>query len=541
MIILFFSKKMSFRYHPEWTSEGDTGYVHYRAFDRVEIDNGQSIENLSRAMDGDEVYYLNGSITGVKTRAKRVIVGILQVTQLKKYGKNKRGHPIYKMTPLSWKFPAMYVASSHRDISENLVVLVEFLSWTPFEKYPTGALTRILGRVSEAPVEDLAVLYKNELYRKPIVLNLDPPPVEVQSPVEDRVEFGLECNITSIDPLGSEDLDDAFHITGEKVYVHIADVDHYIKPHSPADLLIAPRVTTIYGPTVSHMLAPDLAENTFSLKPGQRKAVLTVEFLYTTEQGLVPLKVYPAYIWSKRALTYEAAQDLLDSATDAGLETISRYTGEQDTHKIIEHLMIKCNAYIGDLIKARGGLYRVCQTGSSAKYIFAAGLTEVRHEVLNLANYTHFTSPIRRYADVLVARCLKGYPYEPNELQHYAEHINTFNEKTRRYYRDLDVLKLYRAVQAKGGIWETEGVVTTVRDTRVTVHLPALAIDYSYPLFDQRLKDNLAVQQTETAFSIDNEVWIPFNQTVPVVLRSDPAALKLYKKVILNIKLISAF
>ena len=526
---------MSFRYHPEWTQEGDTGYVRYRAFDRVEIDNGIPIVDVSRAMDGDEVYYLNDRITGIKTRAKRVIVGILQVTQLKKYGKNKRGHTIYKMTPLSWKFPAMYVASSHRDLVENLLVLVEFLSWSSFEKYPTGALTRILGRVSEAPMEDLAVLYKNELYRKPIVLDLDPPVDEA------RVEFGFECNITSIDPVGSEDLDDAFHITGDKVYVHIADVDHYIKPHSSADMLIAPRVTTIYGPTVSHMLDPDLAENRFSLKPGSRKAVLTVEFRYTTEEGLVPVKVYPAYIWSIRALTYETAQEWLNADTDLSLETISRYTGERDTHKIIEHLMVKTNAYIGDLIKERGGLYRVCQTGSRAKYVFAAGQTLVHHEALNLANYTHFTSPIRRYADVLVARCLKGYHYEPSELQVYAENINAFNEKTRRYYRDLDVLKLYRAVQAKGGLWETEGLVTAVHDTRVTVHLPGLNIDYSYPLFDQRLKDNLAVQQTETAFSIDNVVWLPFNQSVPVVLRSDPAALKLYKKVILNIKLISAF
>ena len=525
---------MSFRYHPEWTDKGDTGIVHYRAFDRAEIDNGIEIpiSDLSRAMDGDEVYFEDGRITGVKKRLARVIVGILQVTELKKYGKNKRGNPIYKMTPLSWKFPTMYVASSHRDLRENLLVLVDFLSWSPFEKYPTGSLNRILGRVSEAPVEDLALLYKNELYRKPVHLDLDPPPED------NRVEFGLECNITSIDPIGSEDLDDAFHITENRVYVHIADVDHYIKPHSAADGAIAPRVTTIYGPTISHMLAPSLAENVLSLKPGHRKAVMTIELVHM-EHGLVPEKVYPAYIWPKRALTYEVAQEWLNATTDLTLETISRYTGEKDTHKIIEHLMVKCNAYIGDLLKARhgGGLYRVCQTDEPAKYVFANSLTvgPVRHAALNLDNYTHFTSPIRRYADVLVARCLKGYHYEPEELMTFASQINAFNEKTRRYYRDLDILKLYRTVQEKGGLWETEGVITAVRDTRVTVHLTALNMDYSYPLFDDRLKFNLAVQQTATMFSIGNDIWVPFGRPVKVVLRSDPSALKLYKKVILKV------
>jgi exoribonuclease R len=528
---------MSFRYHPEWTQEGDTGYVHYLAFDRIEIiDNDIPINNMSRAMDGDEVYYQNGEITGVKTRSKRVIVGILQVTELKKYGKNKRGHPIYKMTPLSWKFPTMYVASSHRDLRENLLVLVDFLSWSPFEKYPTGSLNRILGGVSDEQVEDLALLYKNSLFRKPIDLK---DLVLERPPEEERVEFGLECNITSIDPIGSEDLDDAFHITENMVYVHIADVDHYIKASSAADTLIAPRVTTIYGPTISHMLDSRLAENVLSLKPGQRKAVMTIELLYTPEQGLVPHKVYPAYIWPKRALTYEVAQELLDAAKDLHLETVSRYTNEKDTHKIIEYLMVKCNAYVGDLLKEHGksGLYRVCQTDEPAKYVFANSLTPgpVRHAALNLDNYTHFTSPIRRYADVLVARCLKGHNYESARLQAFAIEINSFNEKTRRYYRDLDILKLYRTVQEKGGLWETEGTIRTIRDTRVTVYLPELNMDYSYPLFDDRLKFNLAVQQTDTMFSIGDDIWLPFDRPIRVLLRSDPSALKLYKKVILKL------
>lgn len=523
---------MSFRYHPDHTDEGSTGYARVRAFNRMEIGNtGQVLINLSRAMDGDEVYYQAECVTGIKTRAKRMIVGILQMTQLKKYGKNKRGVPIYKMTPLSWKFPPMYVASTHRDLSENLLVLVEFHSWTAFEKYPTGALSRILGRVSETPVEEVSLLYKNELFRKPLVLP-DLEPVE-----EERVEYGINCNITSIDPLGSEDLDDAFHLSGDKIYVHIADVDHYIKPHSPADVLIAPRVTTIYGPTVHHMLAPDLAEHRLSLKPGSRKAVMTIELQYRTDLGLVPQKVFPAYIWSNRALTYEVAQDLLWKG-DKDLEAIQKYTGESDTHKIVEHLMVKCNAYIGQLIKDRGGILRVCSSGKAAQYVVANGDDRQRHEALNLENYTHFTSPIRRYADILVARTLKGFSYAKEELERLAAGINHFNEKTRRYYRDLDILRLYRAVQAKGGLWETEGMVTALsEEARVTVHLLELKLDYTYPLFDDRL--SFSIIQTGDRFTIGNDVWIPFNEPVSLVLRSDPAALKLNKRVVLSLKLIS--
>jgi exoribonuclease R len=45
-----------------------------------------------------------------------------------------------------------------------------------------------------------------------------------------------------------------------------------------------------------------------------------------------------------------------------------------------------------------------------AAYVCANGAeicSEYRHYALNFAEYTHFTSPIRRYADVLVHRLLQ--------------------------------------------------------------------------------------------------------------------------------------
>lgn len=70
----------------------------------------------------------------------------------------------------------------------------------------------------------------------------------------------------------------------------------------------------------------------------------------------------------------------------------------------------------------------ILRTQSQAKY---AG-KNIGHFGLNLKAYTHFTSPIRRYADLIVHRALikvcklgdGGWLYEPEELIDIAEHIS---------------------------------------------------------------------------------------------------------------------
>ena len=99
-----------------------------------------------------------------------------------------------------------------------------------------------------------------------------PPPAERA----DRRDIEL----SSIDPAGSRDLDQAFHLeargSGFRIHYAIADVGGWIPPGGPIDLESRSRGTTIYCPDVRIPLHPtSLSEDAASLLPDvDRPAVL---------------------------------------------------------------------------------------------------------------------------------------------------------------------------------------------------------------------------------------------------------------------------
>lgn len=230
----------------------------------------------------------------------------------------------------------------------------------------------------------------------------------------------------TIDGEDAKDLDDAIDIKKLEngnylLYVHIADVSHYIKDKSELDQEAFKRGNSVYlVDRVIPMYPPQLSNGICSLNPDQDRFAFTAEMEINHQGKVVKGKLYPSVICSKVRTSYNETQSILNGEevgedrpdwlrnqlflmkelTDI-LQTMRRRRGalefefpeikvdldnsgnptniypEPDLYSnhIIESFMIAANEYVGDLAQKHKIpiIYRVHELPDSEKLnVFAA-------------------------------------------------------------------------------------------------------------------------------------------------------------------------
>lgn len=253
-----------------------------------------------------------------------------------------------------------------------------------------------------------------------------------------------------------------------KVFVAIADVSRYILPGSILDNVAKKRSTTLYFPHKSIPMIPDvLSVGLCSLNEGVERAVMICEsdVLQNGEVGNV--KFYPAVIVSKAKLQYAEVNlfiiekgyelinlgevdksfitenisfeypenikevlNLLVLSSDSlrGLRNplkskkspeIWPVVGENGkanslrilnemtpSNKLVEEFMCLVNKEAAKLISNSEGTYALFRNHSldnNAEY----SVESLGHYAFSNQDYMHFTSPLRRYPDLLAHRAMK--------------------------------------------------------------------------------------------------------------------------------------
>jgi ribonuclease R len=311
----------------------------------------------------------------------------------------------------------------------------------------------------------------------------------------------------TIDGETAKDFDDAISIEkdpgGYRLWVHIADVSHYVAWDSFLDIEARQRGTSVYFPgRVIPMLPKELSNHLCSLVPKSDRLTFTVEMEFDNQGKLKKKDFYPSVINSNERMTYTAVKKILVDNDPAErkkygylirifelmgelsdlLRLKSSKRGSLDfdlpepevlldiqgrpeaiikaerslSHMIIEAFMIAANEAVASYLETLGvpAVYRIHEKPDSAKIeglkkIFKAlgvkvhktgpntfhkifrevkgsaeeslinilllrSLKQAKYSTDNIGHfglasksYTHFTSPIRRYPDLVVHRILK--------------------------------------------------------------------------------------------------------------------------------------
>jgi ribonuclease R len=220
---------------------------------------------------------------------------------------------------------------------------------------------------------------------------------EIEEEVGDREDL-REMTTWTTDPIDAQDFDDALSVEERDdeyvLWVHIADVTHYVNPETEMWAEAVRRANTVYLPAYTiHMLPPILAETVCSLVPHEDRLAHTVEMHLDKETlGYETIDIYKSVIRSNARLTYTQCEEILDDpdAADQHLEDTSVDLGEKSqliweladqmheqrkedgslvlnprrdrAHTIIEECMLKANkAVTHELMWDRGveAMYRV--------------------------------------------------------------------------------------------------------------------------------------------------------------------------------------
>lgn len=471
--------------------------------------------NLGLGMDKDEVYArvwtnndesVEGEVVEVLTHNIDKIVGVVKIKEGRKYFLSDTNIINRKIKVTNF---------DDFKLVNDTKVLLKIDHYGPVLKCH---IEKEIGYKYDPGVDILSVLLERDInpeFNEKVKAQVQGIEEEIRKDeLKNRVDLRTLLTIT-IDGEDARDLDDAISIEkiGDvyRLYVHIADVSHYVTAGSAIDKEAYKRGTSVYVvDRVVPMLPHALCNGICSLNPNVDRLALTCMMEIDRKGNVENYRVFPSVIKSDERMTYTAVNGIL--AGDKELQTkyahilqmcmdmkklasiirrrrenlgaidfdtreakiivdekgkpkdiVLRERGEGE--RIIEDFMIAANETVASYMKWLDipSMYRTHESPDPKKmrdfvkvakslgYNFQGGiqnvypkqlqtmLNEARghddyfvlssfmlrsmqkaryenrclgHFGLALKDYLHFTSPIRRYPDLVVHRMLRKYVFE---------------------------------------------------------------------------------------------------------------------------------
>ncbi len=406
--------------------------------------------------------------------------------------------------------------------------------------------------------------------------------------LKNRIDL-RDLPLVTIDGEDARDFDDAVFAQpsrgeGWRLIVAIADVSHYVRPHSALDAEARRRSTSVYFPDRAIPMLPErLSNHLCSLMPNVDRLAMVCDMHVAKNGGVSRARFYEAVIRSHARLTYDNAWAYLAAPAAANVSVPAEVRGSldslhevygalararagrgaldfrgsevkarigsdgvivgfaaserNDAHRLIEECMIAANVQSAAALRKHKmpGLYRIhappksdrvselqrvmqaLQVGAQfsqdptprefrqlierlqgradsqllemlvirtlAQAVYSPG--NVGHFGLALQEYAHFTSPIRRYPDLIVHRSLKaallpesveGRRYETTDLDELG--VETSLRERRADDAARDVISYLKCLYMQPRIGEVfDASITSATEFGLFVQLSQVPID----------------------------------------------------------------
>lgn len=200
-------------------------------------------------------------------------------------------------------------------------VVAEILQYPDGRRPLTGRVVEVLGSKEKAGTDILSIIRRMDLpddfskaaARQARNLNKPVAPGEIARREDLRA---LPC--ITIDGADAKDLDDAVSLVTLEggnclLGVHIADVSHYVTPHSPLDQEAYKRGTSVYFPDrVLPMLPKEISNGVCSLNPNTDKLTLSCIMELDPAGKVVSHRLAETVIRTRYRMTYEDVNAMFD-------------------------------------------------------------------------------------------------------------------------------------------------------------------------------------------------------------------------------------
>ncbi len=535
------------------------------------------------AIDGDHVEVLlnleaisdkgpEGRIVSVLKRARKHLAGTIRQI-------NAKGEILAYAPILGTSRPVIVSATPGNTLKVGDRVILNVLEWGTEKEPTTSELSYVLGNISDPSCDINAAVEEFDLrsaFPKTAIAQAKAYGKKVPAKdLKKRVNLSKnEC--FTIDPDTARDFDDAISLKKDRkghyhLGVHIADVAHYVHPHSPLDKEALQRANSTYFPgTCIPMLPEELSNELCSLKPDENRLTVSVLMDFDKNGTLLKQEVVRSYIKSKKRFTYFEAKDVIDGkkksphsktlklmvdlclllkkkryergSIDFALPEMVIVIDEKGqpqglkkieydiSHQLVEEFMLKANETVALELNRRGKqlIYRVHEVPQAENFedflqfartlgfkvpakptpndlqalfeeakksaffqqLSVAFIRSMRlaqyspdnagHFGLALEHYTHFTSPIRRYTDLIIERLLFDEEPEDLNLEKIAQHCSEQERVSFRAEMSVKTLKKLRLLHryfADDPYREYKAVVTKVKPFGIFFELQELMLE----------------------------------------------------------------